>query len=302
MKLSVVISTYNRAASLERTLLSIAAVTDEIIVIDNESQDNTKEVAESHGAKVYTRPNNLMLNVNKNYGFTKAHGEWILCLDDDEEIPPELSKEIKDVIQNQGVFGCWIPRKNMIFGKWITHGIWWPDCQLRLFRRGSGKFPERHVHEYIEVTGGKTVTLQHAYVHHNYDSLTQYLDKMQRIYIESEVQKYVASGYRINWKDAIRFPMSDFIKLYFAGSGYKDGLHGLVLAQLQAFYSFLVFVKLWEKEKFRKIDIQAPEVLEEMTKSGKETAYWVTTTRIREAANPLLRLWYRILRRTGVGQ
>lgn len=296
MKLSVVISTYNRADSLARTLASLKRLASEVIVIDNGSTDTTSDVAREFGAKVYTRPNNLMLNVNKNYGFTKATGDWILCLDDDEEIPPELAGEIKKAMTSKDVSGYWLPRKNIIFGRWIRHGIWWPDRQLRLFKKGKGKYPERHVHEYLEVSG-TTGTLLHAYVHYNYDTIGQYLEKMQRIYTESEVQKYVSSGYRISWRDAIRFPASDFIKLYFAQSGYKDGLHGLVLALLQAFYSFIIFVKLWELEKFREVDIPPFNALEEMEKTGREVGYWVATTRIRQTTNPVSRLWQQMLRK-----
>lgn len=296
MNISVVISTHNRADSLRRTLTSVKKFAGEIIVVDNSSTDGTSDVAKQFGAVTYTRPNNLMLNVNKNYGFTKATKEWILCLDDDEVIPPELIPELKDAIGKTDVNGYWLPRKNIIFGKWIRHGIWWPDRQLRLFKKGSGSYPEKHVHEYVEVTGS-TGVLTNAYVHYNYDTLAQFLDKMQRIYTESEMHKYESAGYRISWRDAIRFPASDFIKLYFAQSGYKDGLHGLVLALLQAFYSFIIFVKLWEKEKFREIDIPVPNALEEIEKTGRETAYWVTTVKMREAKNPFVRVFQQLLRK-----
>ena len=296
MKLSIVISTYNRAESLTRTLTSVKRFAHEIIVIDNGSTDQTKQVAEQFGAVVYDRPNNLMLNINKNYGFTKASGDWILCLDDDEEIPPELAGEIKKAMTAQDVSGYWIPRKNIIFGRWIRHGIWWPDRQLRLFKKGTGTYPEKHVHEYVEVMGSAG-TLENAYIHYNYATLGQYLDKMQHIYTESEVKKYVSAGYRISWRDAIRFPASDFMKLYFAQNGYKDGLHGLVLAMLQAFYSFIIFVKLWEREKFREIDIPPPSALEEVEKTGKEMSYWILTTKIRQETNPIVRLWQQMLRK-----
>ena len=296
MKVSVVISTRNRQDSLGRTIRSVKGLADEIIVIDNQSTDNTAGVAKGLGAKVFTRPNNLMLNVNKNYGFSKATGDWILCLDDDEVVPPELAQEIKEVLGNTEVSGFWIPRKNIIFGKWIQHGIWWPDRQLRLFKRGAGKFPEKHVHEYVSVTG-PTEVLRVAYIHYNYDSFSQFLEKMHVIYTESEVQKHLSAGYRVDWRDAIRFPLSDFIKLYFAQSGYKDGLHGLVLAILQAFYSFVIFVKLWEREKFREVDVPFGSVAHELTKSKQELAYWTHTVTSREVKNPFLKAWHLVLRK-----
>lgn len=296
MSLSVVISTRNRADSLGRTLASVKGLANEIIVVDNESSDNTAEVARTFNAKVYKKSNNLMLNVNKNYGFTQSRGDWILCLDDDEVIPPELGKEIKDRIRSTDIEGFWIPRQNIIFGRWIRHGIWWPDRQLRLFQKGKGKYPEKHVHEYIAVTG-VTETLTNSFTHYNYDSLGQYLEKMQVIYTENEVQRFVAAGYRVDWRDAIRFPLSDFIKLYLAQSGYKDGLHGLVLALLQAFYSFTVFVKLWEREKFREVDVPFDSAIKELTRSKQELSYWVHTVKLKGTKNPLVRIWELLLRR-----
>ena len=298
MMLSAVISTYNRAESLKRTLESVRKLADEIIVVDNESSDDTVKVAKQYGATVYGRKNNMMLNVNKNYGFSRASGDWILCLDDDEVIPKDLADEIHSALSDCGedTAGFWIARKNIIFGKWIRHGIWWPDRQLRLFRRGKGIFPQKHVHEYIEVEGS-VHTLTHPFVHYNYDSLAQYLSKMQNIYTDSEVDKYVSAGYKIQWVDALRFPLSDFLKLYFAQNGYRDGLHGLVLAGLQAFYSFIIFIKLWEREKFPETDIQYEDIAKEIGKAKKETAYWTASIASENADNGISRIWYRVLRR-----
>lgn len=296
MKLSIVISTHNRAESLKRTLESLKRLDAEVVVIDNESDNTTKTIAKSYGAKIYVRPNSLMLNTNKNYGFTKATGDWILCLDDDEVATPELCAEINAMIQTTNDVGFWIPRRNIIFGKFIQHGIWWPDPQLRLFKKGRGKYPEKHVHEYIAVEGTCS-TLKEPYIHYNYDSLQQYLQKMQNIYTENEVLKYTAMGYKVMWYDALRFPLSDFIKIYFAQCGYKDGLHGLVLSLLQAFYSFIIFVKLWEKENFLEMDIFPIQAVDEIERSVRETQYWVMTTKMRETKNSIAKLWYRFLRK-----
>jgi glycosyltransferase involved in cell wall biosynthesis len=300
MTISVVISTHNRSGSLGRTLNSVKSFADEIIVVDSGSSDDTVKVAKNFTKKVFSRPNNLMLNVNKNFGFSKASGDWILCLDDDEDMTAELAKEIRTTLKTGhiDVQGYWIPRKNIIFGRWIRHGLWWPDRQLRLFKNGYGKFPEKHVHEYISVTG-RTETIQTPYIHHNYDSIGQYLNKMQEIYTESEIQKYEAANYRVNWQDAIRFPASDFFKIYFAQEGYKDGLHGLVLSILQSFYSFIIFAKLWERAKFREEDILLNDVVHELQRSGKEFSYWAETSRMKEAANPLMKLWHKVRRRYG---
>lgn len=298
MTISVVVSTHNRSVSLARTLRSVQKFADEIIVVDSGSTDDTVAVAKTFTTKVYKRQNNLMLNVNKNFGFTKATSDWILNLDDDEELPDLLAKEIQKRLMHApaDIAGFWIPRRNIIFGKWIRHGLWWPDCQLRLFRRGMGVFPEKHVHEYLSITG-KTETLEIPFVHYNYDSIAQYLGKMQEIYIASELQKYEAAQYHVLWYDAIRFPLSDFIKVYFAQSGYKDGLHGLVLSLLQAFYSFIIFAKLWEKAGFKEEVVPLASMVKELNCSGKEVSYWTDTALIKEAKNPLIALWCKLRRR-----
>src|SRR3990172_4504796 len=151
--LSVVVSAYNEEKSLGRCLASVGFA-DEIIVVDNQSQDKTVEVAKKFTKKIYSQKNILMLNTNKNYGFGKATGDWILNLDADEEIPKDLAQEIKTIIQTKPKYaGYWIRRKNIIFGKWVTHGLWWPDKQIRLFRRGKGKFACVHIHEYVSIEG-----------------------------------------------------------------------------------------------------------------------------------------------------
>ncbi len=292
---SVVISAWNEERNIRRCLSSVTWA-DELIVIDNFSTDRTEQIAKEFTTRIWKRPNNLMLNVNKNYGFEKATGDWIISLDADEEIPAQLKKEIQDSVRSQDIAGFWIPRKNIIFGKWIMHGLWWPDRQLRMFRRGLGSFPEKHVHEYLDVQG-KTENLREPYVHYNYETISQFIRKMDTIYTESEVQKLISSSYQMSWRDAIRFPFSDFIKIYFAQSGYKDGLHGLVLALLQSFYSFVVFAKLWERQKFSDIPVTSAMTTGEAMHAGKEYSYWDLTAQIKETTNPLRILWLKIKRR-----
>src|SRR3989344_3655909 len=152
MKISVVISAYNEEAMIEDCLKSVKDLADEIIFVDNTSTDKTVEITKKYTKKIFVRENDpVMLNRNKNFGFTKATGDWILSLDADERLTPELSAEIRNSIRAHQFVAYEIPRKNIIFGKWIQHSIWWPDYNLRLFRRGKGKFPEKHVHEKLVV-------------------------------------------------------------------------------------------------------------------------------------------------------
>ncbi len=294
--ISVVISAFNEEKKLPAVLSSVSWV-DEIIVIDNESTDLTVQIAKQHGAIVFTRANNPMLNVNKNYGFDQVHSEWILNLDGDEQVPDELADEIKRVIGSQSSHaGYWIPRKNIIFGKWIQHGLWWPDKQLRLFKKGQGKFPGKHIHEYISVTG--TVgELQNPYIHHNYETISQFIRKLDTIYTNNEMQNLASKGYKFQWFDTLRMPVGDFVKVYFSQRGYKDGVHGLILALLQAFYSLVVVAKVWESEGFKDQDLPLSNIQKELSRAHKEVSYWEKTSQLQETNHPVTKLLIKLKRK-----
>ncbi len=184
-KISVVISAFNEEKMIEDCLKSVKDLADEIIFIDNTSQDKTVDIAKKYAARIFIRPNDpVMLNRNKNFGFTKASGDWIISLDSDERITPELAREIKKAVNNPNVNGYEIPRKNIIFNKWIQNSIWWPDYNLRLFRKEKGKFREKHVHEKLTVQGRLT-KLKNPMVHYNYQTVSQFINKLNKTYTES---------------------------------------------------------------------------------------------------------------------
>lgn len=295
-KISAVISAYNEEEKIEACLKSLAFV-DEIVFVDNSSTDKTIAIAKRYTSSIFKRPNNLMLNTNKNYGFTKAKNDWILSLDADEQITKELAEEINKTIETQtDISGYWILRKNILFGKWIQNGIWWPDYQLRLFKKEKGRFPEKHVHEYLEVEG-KTEKLQEAFIHENYSSISQFMYKLDKIYTENEVKNFIEKGRKITWSDSIKFPIQDFVKTFFAQKGYKDGLHGLVLSLLQAFYAEIVFAKIWEKEGFQQKKISLTDIAGELKKSHLEIQYWLHTAFIEEEKNIVGKIKHRLSRR-----
>lgn len=282
IKLSVVVSSYNGGRKISKCLESVKGLVDEIIVINNSSTDDTLKSAEKFTSLVFTRPNNRMLNINKNFGFKKATGEWILNLDDDEQVTPALADEIKKKISlDSEIMGYWIPRKNIIFGKWIENSIWWPDYQLRLFKKGKAEFEEKHVHEYIKIDG-PTEKLENPMVHDNYVSVSQYIQKMDKIYTESEVEKILAQGHKFSSIDVLRYPANDFLKTFFLQKGYKDGLHGLVLSLLQAFYALIVFAKVWEKQGFKEENNPhfLQDVEHESKRIGNEFSFWFLNEKI----------------------
>lgn len=302
-KLSVVISAFNEEKKIGECLESVKDLADEIIVVNNSSSDKTEEIAKKYTDKIFLRPNLLMLNTNKNFGFLKAADDWILSLDADERVTLELKDEILSIIKNQesGIMGYQIPRKNIIFGKWIKHSLWWPDYQLRLFRNGAGKFPEKHVHEKLEVSG-ETENLKEPMLHYNYATVSEFIYKMDKIYTENEAEIFLSGGKKLTWIDAIRFPINDFLKTFFAQKGYKDGLHGLVLSILQAFYAEVVFAKVWERQKFWEVDERdfLTNVEQEFKKIVKEFKYWLWESKIGETKNSIERLIFKTKRKIGL--
>jgi glycosyltransferase involved in cell wall biosynthesis len=298
--LSVVISAYNEEKNIKECLASVLFA-DEIIVVNNSSTDRTEEIARRFTKYIILQKNDPQrIDLQKNTGFEKATKDWILSLDADERVPKELAKEILGVLNGANIeeSGFEIPRKNIIFGKWIEHSLWWPDYQLRLFKRGNGKFTKATVHKMLTVEG-KIGRLTEPMIHENYSSVTQYVQKMDQIYAENEAEAMMQDGKRLRSLDALAMPAHDFLKTFFLQKGYKDGLHGLVLSLLQAFYALLVFAKVWEKQGFKeeKSNTFLSDVWTEMRKLSKEFHYWYLTESISESRGVVKKVYLKIKRK-----
>lgn len=280
MSLSVVISAFNEEKKIEDCLRS-ASFADEIILVDNSSTDRTLEIAKKYTSKIFTRQNNPMLNVNKNFGFSKVKSDWILSLDADERITPELQREVISIVKKTKAHGFLIPRKNIIFGKWIEHSGWYPDHQLRLFKKGKGRFPALHVHELVKVEG-EIEKLKNNILHYNYETILQFVSKLS-IYIPSEAEAKIKAGYKVKPEDAVNFPAKEFMSRFFAREGYKDGLHGFVLSLLMAFYHLLIFAYIWEKQGFKRTEEILPKSEAEFKSIQKEMQYWFLNENIKSS-------------------
>ncbi len=297
MKLSVVVSAYNEEKVLGDCLESVKNIADEIIVVNNSSTDNTLQVAKKYTDKVFTRENNLMLNINKNFGISKATKDWVLLLDADERVTHELENELKEFKNsNPENFGYTMPRKNIIFGKWIEHTGWYPDRQLRLFKNKKAKFAEKHVHEMIDVNGS-VGELKEALYHLNYTNISQFLDKMIRVYTISEADNLIKSGYTPKISDAILRPTNEFVKRFFAEKGYKDGAHGLYLSLLMAVYHLIVFLRVWEAKSYPEEKNVLKEFISANRESSRQIKYWQNLTQNELDKNPLRKISRKILQK-----
>lgn len=275
-KISVVINTLNEEKELPQAIASVKSFADEIVVIDMESDDRTVEIAKKLGAKVYTHKRISYVEPARNFGISKAKGEWVLILDVDEEPSSDLLKKLKAEVKNPKADYYRIPRKNIIFGKWIKHSRWWPDYNIRFFKKGFVSWNE--VIHSVPMTKGKGMDLpekeEYAIIHNNYSSIEEYLERMNR-YSQVQSEEMMKSGYVFSWKDLINKPLNEFLGRYFSGEGYKDGIHGLALCLLQAFSELVLYLKVWQKQGFDQKELPKKEIKTELTKALKDVKWWV---------------------------
>lgn len=298
-KISVVINTYNEQKNIVRCLESVKWA-DEIVVVDMYSTDKTKEIAKKYTKHIFLHEQTGYVEPARNFAIGKATGDWILIVDADEEISKSLALSLRKIADGDSEAAVvFLPRKNIIFEKWIQHSGWWPDNIIRFFRKGAVTWKDA-IHSVPE-TRGTILTLtgeENAIVHHNYQSIGQFLYKSVQIYARQEAEELIKKGYRFNYSDAIRLPVKEFLSRYFAREGYKDGFHGLMLALLMAFYHFAIFTYIWEKKKF--IDegnIRVEDFEKDIAESGKEFKYWIHKSKIEEEKDILKKTILRIKRK-----
>lgn len=290
-KLSVIINTLNEEANIEKALKSVRDLASEIIVVDMHSIDRTVSIAKKFGAKVFFHDPAGYVEPARNFGIQKVTNGWVLILDADEEIGEKLKSEIKRVIEENNVDYCRIPRKNIIFGKWIKHTLWWPDFQIRLFKKGKVTWNEI-IHS-VPITTGKGMDFKmeedFAIVHRNYDSIEQYLERLNR-YTSIQANSLKKDGYKFYWGDIFQKPLTEFVNRYLKGEGYKDGLHGLALSLLQAFSELVIYLKVWQTEKFDQKEIKLDAVVDEIKSRKKELCYWLSDAKFREGGKLIDRI------------
>jgi len=296
-KISVCLATFNEEENLKDCLESVKWA-DEIVIVDGQSTDKTVTLAKKYTHKIIVRENPLMFHLNKQKAFEAATQDWILYLDADERVSKKLKEEILAAVKKKSFQGFWLPRKNIIFGQWIKHSLWWPDYQLRLFRRGKAFLPCKSVHEQPKLTG-RAGYLKNPLIHQSYQTVTQYVERLNNLYTENDLRVFLREKKKIHWYDALRFPAEDFLATFFARKGYRDGLHGLVLSLLQAFSSFITFAKLWEKQGFKEVKQEnfLARINREFAHLEKNIGYWLLTARIEEEKGEWGKLILKIKRR-----
>lgn len=297
MAISVIINTWNEEANIKRCIDSVISWVNEVIVVDMNSTDQTREIALKLGAHVYTHPPAGFVEPARNFAIEKARNEWILVVDADEEIGPLLATKIQMLTGNDhGKSFFRIPRKNIIFGRWIRHARWWPDLQIRLFKKGMVTWLNE-IHS-IPVTKGEGVDLEikpdNAITHYNYSSISQYISRMDR-YTTIQASEMINEGIEFRLNNLIKRPTNEFISRYLAGEGYKDGLHGFVVCLLQSISEFILYLKLWEKDHFKQDDLSLSTFNQEKNLASSEINYWIKEEQLKKETSQLKRIVKRVI-------
>jgi len=226
--------------------LRSADFADERIVVDSHSKDRTREIAASLGARVVERdwPGHVE---QKNFALAQATQEWVLCLDADERVSPELRASILAALERPDLpdgFDC--ARRTWYLGRWIRHGGWYPDRKLRLFRRAAGRWTGTNPHDRVEVAG-RVGRLDGDLLHFSYDSISDHLRTIDS-FTSIAAREKRAAGERAGLSGLVLHPVGKFLRMYVAKAGFLDGFPGFAAAVSGAYYVFLKYAKLWEME------------------------------------------------------
>jgi (heptosyl)LPS beta-1,4-glucosyltransferase len=221
--------------------LETVAWADERLVLDGGSHDRTAEPCRQAGARVEQRPFDDFARQRNAAAALAAH-DWILFVDADERVTPELAAEARDTIRQPAHAGYFIPRFNHIFGKVIRHTGWYPDYQMRLLDRRCARYDEAvPVHEVVRLDHGEPGYLVQHFVHYNYQTVSQFFRKQER-YSRFEAQQLCERG-PVRPRSLLSMPLREFVRRYWQLQGYRDGAHGLLLSLLMAYFTFRRYQK-----------------------------------------------------------
>jgi len=249
-KLSVTLITFNESTKVERALKSIAPLADEIVVVDSFSTDKTEEICRKYTEQFLKRdwPG---YRDQKNFALNQATHEWVLSIDADEVISPALLVELLAWKHSEKEHsGYLMPRRTFFMGQWIYHTTWYPDWQLRLFRKSEASWVGGRVHESVRVVGS-VQRMENVIEHYTYSDISEYLAQLQN-FTDLSARDYFDQGRRAHLSNLVLNPAVEFTRNYFLCRGFLDGVAGLVVSCLAAVSVFFKFLKLWELQNLTK--------------------------------------------------
>lgn len=243
MAVSAVVLTKNEEKNIRRCLQSLRWC-DEIIIIDDNSNDNTEKIVKDLKAKIFKKSLNQNFSRQRNFGLKKAKHSWVLFIDADEEVTKELSNEIKSELDNKNtnIKGYFLKRKDKFLKKWLRFGETSKIQLLRLASKDAGKWQGR-IHETWEIKG-ETKTLQNPLIHNRDIDLGQFLERIDQ-YSTIRANQLLKQKKQAKLFQIIIFPLGKFMHNFFLRLGFLDGVHGFILAAMMSLHSFLVRAKLY---------------------------------------------------------
>ena len=250
MKISVTIITFNEAENIRAAVESVAWA-DEVLVVDSESADATREIAAECGARVVCRPWPGFA-AQKQFAAEEAANEWVFSLDADERVSRELRASIEDLLytpDDRLADGYRVARRSFYMNRWIRGGGWYPDHQLRLYRRTRGRWEGAHVHESVKMdAGARVATLAGDLLHYSVRDASHHHRMIGERYAPLAALQTFERGRRTSpFKIATAAPLA-FARSYVLKGGWRDGLAGLCIARFAAHHAFLKNVLLWEMQ------------------------------------------------------
>jgi glycosyltransferase involved in cell wall biosynthesis len=247
LDISAVVITYNEEKNIRRCLKSLAWA-EEIVVIDSGSTDATVAIAREYTDRIVSHPFEGYVG-QKNFALEQAGREWVLSVDADEVVTPELLARIREVWpgERERYSGFTVNRLSRFSGRWIRHCGWYPDRKLRLFRRSKGRWEGQDLHEKVRLDG-PVMDLDADLLHYTYENLSENVRKIQN-YSTIFARAQHDRGRRASLWDLLARPPAKFLKAYLLKGGFLDGRHGLILSLTATFYVFLKYAKLWELQK-----------------------------------------------------
>lgn len=239
---SAIVITQNEERNLRRCLESLRWV-DEIVLVDALSTDATVGIAREYGAAVHSRPWPGYA-AQKRFALDRAHGEWVISLDADEELEPGLIEEIREALGTapRDVDGFSMPRKCRYLGEWIRHGEWYPDRKVRLVRRSKSHIAGEHVHEAF-IVEGRVRPLDGHILHYSFDGIVDHALRMRR-YAALMAKDRIRAGARFSAARMIGEPFSRSFRNYVVLGGYRDGYRGLIITLMLYYYVLRQHIEL----------------------------------------------------------
>lgn len=251
-KLSVVIITYNEESDIGRCLNSVIDIADEIVVVDSYSTDNTELICRQAGAKFYQHKFEGYIE-QKNYALTLAANDYILSLDADEALDNELRHSISVAKQDFKYDGYFMNRLTNYCGKWIRHGAWYPDRKLRLFNRQKGNWAGVNPHDSYELKANTSKNrLKGDILHYSYNSIESHIAQFNKFTSLSAIEMH-KNGQQAGLLKIYLSPCINFVKGFFLRMGFLDGFYGTMICFINAFATYIKYIKLRQLSKGLKI-------------------------------------------------